>query len=70
MVGMETRISVGIQPVAAAPESPPAWTPALVVANAWNASALVFGWWLAQVLLGALAGRRRWTRPPSPDPGP
>jgi hypothetical protein len=77
-----SRISVGIQPVAAAPESPPAWNPALVAVRAWNASlhvlqglanavitALVFGWWLAPVLVGALAGWRRWTRPPSPDPG-
>ncbi len=78
-----SRISVGIQPVAAAPEAPPAWNPALVAITAWNASlrvlqglanavitALVFGWWLAPVLVGVLAGVRRWARPPSPDPGP
>ena len=78
-----SRISVGIQPVVASPESPPAWNPALVATRAWNASlhvlqglanaviaALVFGWWLAPVLGGALAAWRRWIRPPSPDAGP
>jgi hypothetical protein len=78
-----SQISVGIRPVAESSESPPAWNPALVAAKAWNAflrvlqglanagiTALVFGCWLAPVLLAALAGWRRWARPPSPDPRP
>ncbi len=67
-----SQISVGIRPVAEAPE-PPAWNPALVAAKAWKLSlrvlhglanavitALVFDWWLVPVLLGALACWRRW----------
>ena len=78
-----SQISVGIRPLAEPPESPLAWNPALVAAKAWNAflhvlqglanasiTTLVFGCWLAPVLLAALAGWRRWARPPSPDPGP
>jgi hypothetical protein len=72
-----SQISLSIQPVASPPKPPPAWDPALVVANAWTASltvlqtlaaailsTLVFGWWIIPPLaLGAWWLRRKLTRP-------
>jgi Domain of unknown function (DUF4349) len=72
-----SQITVDIQPVAR--PAPPAWNPVRVVEQAWNASlgvlqalatvvlsALVFGWWLAPVLVAAFVWWRRHNR----DSGP
>ena len=70
-----SRISLSIQPVAR-PAQPPAWSPARIVARAWDASlvvlqamatvlisAVVFGWWLAPLFIaGFLWWRRRGLR--------
>ena len=66
-----SRISLSIQPVAR-PSPPPAWSPGRVVAQAWDASlavlqalatvlisALVFGWWLAPLLIAGFVWWRR-----------
>jgi hypothetical protein len=66
-----SRISLSIQPVAH-PSPPPAWSPGRVVAQAWDASlavlqamatvlisALVFGWWLAPLLIAGFVWWRR-----------
>jgi hypothetical protein len=70
-----SQITVSIQPVARPAPSPPAWNPARVVEQAWNASlgvlqalatvilsALVFGWWLAPVLAAGFVWWRRRNR--------
>ena len=67
-----SQISLGIQPVARPTTPPPAWNPARVVAQAWNASlgvlqglatavlsAVVFGWWLIPVLVAGFVWWRR-----------
>lgn len=77
-----SQIILNIQPVAEPVKSPPAWSPARVAAQAWSASlgvlqalataaisAVVFGWWLAPVLVaGLLLWRRRYRRPVPPAP--
>jgi Domain of unknown function (DUF4349) len=77
-----SQITLSIQPVAR-PSLPPAWSPARVVAQAWNASlgvlqalatavltAVVFGWWLTPVLVaGFLWWRRRARGSSPPAPG-
>ena len=69
-----SQIALGIHPVVTkAP--PPAWNPARVVAQAWNASlgvlqalatavlsAVVFGWWLIPVLVAGFVWWRRRNR--------
>jgi Domain of unknown function (DUF4349) len=71
-----SRITLSIDPVAPPKPEPPAWNPARVVAEAWDASlavlqamatvvlsAVVFGWWLVPVLvLGFVWWRRRGLR--------
>jgi hypothetical protein len=70
-----SQITVSIQPVASPAPPPPAWNPARVVAQAWNASlgvlqalatvilsALVFGWWLAPMLVAGFVWWRRRNR--------
>ena len=78
------QISLSIRPVASPPKPPPAWNPALVVARAWTASlavlqaiatavlsTIVFGWWLAPLLVvGTLWLRRRLRRSSFVPPGP
>ena len=81
-----SRISLSIQPVLRAKPQPSAWSPARVVAQAWNASlgvlqalatailaALVFGWWLAPLLVAGFVWWRRRARHPaatgSSEPG-
>jgi hypothetical protein len=67
-----SRISLSIEPVARPAPQPPAWSPARVVAQAWDASlavlqalatvvlsAVVFGWWLAPVLVAGFVWWRR-----------
>ena len=67
-----SRISLAIEPVAPPKPEPPAWSPARVVAQSWEASlavlqslatvvlsALVFGWWLAPVLVAGFVWWRR-----------
>jgi hypothetical protein len=67
-----SRISLAIEPVAPPRPEPPAWSPARVVAQSWDASlavlqslatvvisALVFGWWLAPVLVAGFVWWRR-----------
>ena len=74
-----SQITLSIQPVAHPAPSPPAWNPARVVAQAWNASlgvlqalatvilsALVFGWWLAPALVAGLVLWRRRNRGSGP----
>jgi hypothetical protein len=73
-----SRISLSIQPVPHATPPPPAWSPARVVAQSWDASlavlqalatavlsAVVFGWWLAPVLIAGLVLWRRRARHPA-----
>ena len=70
-----SQISLGIQPVARPTTPPPAWNPARVVAQAWNASlgvlqalatavisAVVFGWWLSPMLVAGFVWWRRRNR--------
>jgi hypothetical protein len=74
-----SQITVSIQPVARPSPPAPAWNPARVVAQAWNASlgvlqglatvvlsAVVFGWWLAPVLVVGLVWWRRRNRGSGP----
>jgi hypothetical protein len=72
-----SRIALSIRAVAR-PTPPPAWNPARVVEQAWNASlgvlqalatailsAVVFGWWLAPVLVAGFVWWRRRNRGPA-----
>jgi hypothetical protein len=74
-----SQIALSIQPVAPPTAPPPAWKPARVVAQAWNASlgvlqalatvvlsALVFGWWLAPMLAAGFVWWRRRNRGSDP----
>jgi hypothetical protein len=74
-----SQITVSIQPVARPAPPPPAWNPARVVEQAWNASlgvlqalatvvlsAIVFGWWLAPVLVAGFVWWRRRNRGSGP----
>jgi Domain of unknown function (DUF4349) len=74
-----SQISLSVQPVARPAASQPAWDPARVVAQAWNASlsilqalataglsVIVFGWWLVPVLLVGFVWWRRRNRGSSP----
>jgi hypothetical protein len=77
-----SQISLNIQPVSSPPKPPPAWDPAVVVAEAWNASlavlqglaaalisTLVFGWWIIPPLaLAAWWLRRRLRQEPFTPP--
>jgi hypothetical protein len=67
-----SQITLSIQPVAGPTPPTPAWDPARVVAQAWNASlgvlqalatailsAVVFGWWLSPVLVAGFVWWRR-----------
>ena len=78
-----SRISLGIRPVENPAESRPAWDPARAVSTAWNASlgflgtvagaalsVVVFGWWLAPVLVGATLWWRRRARDANTAAGP
>lgn len=78
-----SQIVLNIQPVAEPVKSPPAWSPLRAAAQAWSASlgvlqalataaisVIVFGWWLAPVLVaGFLLWRRRGRRPLPPEAG-
>jgi hypothetical protein len=70
-----SQITLDIQPVTSPPPPRPAWDPGSVAAQAWAASlgvlqamatalisAIVFGWWLAPVLVGGLLWWRRRNR--------
>jgi Domain of unknown function (DUF4349) len=74
-----SQITLSIQPVARPAPPPPAWNPARVVEQAWNASlgvlqalatvvlsAIVFGWWLAPVLVAGFVWWRRRNRGSGP----
>ena len=74
-----SQITLTIHPVLSPKPSGPAWDPARVVAQAWNASLLVlqslatailsvvaFSWWLAPVLVAGLLWWRRRNRGSSP----
>ncbi|MEJ7816016.1 MAG: DUF4349 domain-containing protein [Rubrobacter sp.] len=74
-----SQITLGIQPVTSPTPPRPSWDPGDVVARAWDASlsvlqvmataiisAVVFGWWLAPVLLGGFLWWRRRNRGPRP----
>jgi hypothetical protein len=74
-----SQITLDIQPVTSPPPPKPAWNPGDVAAHAWTASlgllqaiatalisAIVFGWWLAPVLVGGLLWWRRRNRPSRP----
>ncbi|MDQ3602472.1 MAG: DUF4349 domain-containing protein [Actinomycetota bacterium] len=79
-----SQITLNIQPVTSPPPPRPSWDPGEVVARAWEASlsvlqvmataiisALVFGWWLAPVLIGGLLWwrrRNRGSRPAATEP--
>lgn len=79
-----SQITLDIQPLMSPPPPGPSWDPADVVARAWGASlgvlqaiatavisAIVFGWWLAPVLVGGLLWwrrRNRGSRPPATEP--
>ena len=64
-----SQITLNIQPVTSPPPPKPAWDPGRVVDRAWDASlavlqvmataiisAVIFGWWLAPVLIGGFCG--------------
>jgi hypothetical protein len=70
-----SQITLNIQPVTSPPPPQPTWDPGDVVARAWDASlsvlqvmataiisAVVFGWWLAPVLVGGFLWWRRRNR--------
>jgi hypothetical protein len=70
-----SQITLNIQPVTSPPPPKPTWDPGEVVEQAWDASlavlqviatafisAVVFGWWLAPVLIGGLVWWRRRNR--------
>ena len=74
-----SQITLNIQPVTSPPPPKPTWDPGEVVEQAWDASlavlqvmataiisAVVFGWWLAPVLIGGLLWWRRRNRDPRP----
>lgn len=74
-----SRITLSIQPVPGAAKSRPDWDPARVVAQAWGASlrvmqvlgtavlsAVVFGWWLAPVLVAGFVWWKRRNRGSDP----
>ena len=74
-----SQITLDIQPVTSPQPPKPAWDPRDVAAHAWTASlgvlqaiattlisAIVFGWWLAPVLVGGLLWWRRRNRPSNP----
>lgn len=79
-----SQITLSIQPSAEPVTPRPAWSPLRVAAQAWSASlgvlqalataaisAVVFGWWLAPVLVaGFVLWRRRGRRPVTSDPPP
>lgn len=79
-----SQITLSIHPTAEPIKPPPSWSPVRVAAQAWSASlgvlqaiataaisAVVFGWWLAPVLVaGFLLWRRRDRRTVPPDPPP
>ena len=69
-----SQITLNIQPVTSPPPPRPTWDPGDVVERAWDASlavlqvmataiisAVVFGWWLAPVLLGGFLWWRSGT---------
>lgn len=74
-----SRINLTIEPVVGASATRSAWEPASVAAQAWSASlsvmqtlanaaisAVVFGWWLAPILIAGLIWWRRRSRTPEP----
>jgi hypothetical protein len=74
-----SQITLSIQPVVGPTPSRPAWSPADVAAQAWNASLrvlqtlatavisiLVFGWWLVPVLVAGFAWWKHRNRGSSP----
>ena len=74
-----SQITLNIQPVTSPPPPKPTWDPGEVVEQAWDASlavlqvmataiisAVVFGWWLAPVLIGGLLWWRRRNRDSRP----
>jgi hypothetical protein len=74
-----SQITLNIQPVTSPPPPQPTWDPGDVVARAWDASlsvlqvmgtaiisVLVFGWWLAPVIVRGLLWWRRRNRGPRP----
>jgi hypothetical protein len=79
-----SQITLNIQPVTSPPPPKPTWDPGEVVERAWDASlsvlqvmataiisAVVFGWWLAPVLIGGLLWwrrRNRGSRPAATEP--
>ena len=76
-----SQITLNIQPVTSPPPPKPTWNPGEVVEQAWDASlavlqvmataiisAVVFGWWLAPVLIGGFLWWRRRNRGPRPAP--
>ena len=79
-----SQITLNIQPVTSPPPPKPTWDPGRVVEQAWDASlavlqvmataiisAVVFGWWLAPVLVGGLLWwrrRSRGSRPAATEP--
>jgi hypothetical protein len=79
-----SQITLNIQPVTSPPPPKPTWDPGDVVERAWDASlsvlqvvataiisAVVFGWWLAPVLIGGLLWwrrRSRGSRPAATEP--
>ena len=79
-----SQITLNIQPVTSPPPPGPTWDPGDVVKRAWRASlgvlqvmataiisAVVFGWWLAPVLVGGFLWwrrRNRGSRPAATEP--
>ena len=74
-----SQIALNIQPVTSPPPPRPTWDPGDVVERAWSASlsvlqvlataiisAVVFGWWLAPVLVGGFLWWRRRNRDSRP----
>ncbi len=74
-----SQITLSIQPVVGPTPSRPAWSPAAVAAQAWNASLrvlqtlatavisiIVFGWWLVPALIAGFAWWRSRNRSSSP----
>jgi hypothetical protein len=70
-----SQVTLNIQPVTSPPPPKPTWDPGKVVEQAWDASlavlqvmataiisAVVFGWWLAPVLVGGLLWWRKRNR--------
>jgi hypothetical protein len=73
------QITLNIQPITGPPPPRPTWNPGDVVERAWDASlsvlqvmataiisAVVFGWWLAPVIVGGLLWWRRRNRDSRP----